>query len=197
MQDMCQICNQTYIQCHCVNSIMALMKTLINLPKIKSEYIDRERKTDIRIRKRPEVLSVYNSLTQRIFEKIIKYLPTGAEKITSLTEKLQSDNSENWSNATTTIRRILADFINIIDPQNLNSKPIEERLKKNIKNKKYNLMLKAHIKFIFNEASKGTHGNATKEDVEKLLIHVCLFLDEIDWHTVSTQTKNEEKLNEK
>ena len=60
----------------------------------------------------------FDKLVKDIVEKIVKYLPDGAEKINSSVDNLKSDNVEDWSNAVTTFRRILSDLAKSIKPKN-------------------------------------------------------------------------------
>ena len=41
------------------------------------------------------------------------------------------------------------------------------------------------MRHIVDEANQGTHKNIpSKKDAEKIFLHICLFLDEIDWDNI-------------
>ena len=133
--------------------------------------------------------SVSDNLVERSAEKVAKYLPDGAKKILSFMENIKSNNHEDWANATTTIRRILESLAKKIESEPDNNKKSDkyyEILKKYIK-KEYEEVSKIHMKFIVEDVNEGTHHKATRDDAEKLLLHVCLFLDEIDWGKVNSK----------
>lgn len=139
---------------------------------------------NIELKFKDDLNVIKNNLTERVAKNITKYLPDGIKKISSMLENLKSENPENWSLAATTIRRILADLAKKINQEN-NSDRYYEILKKCTKDE-HKGFCDVHIKFIVDEANKGTHQKARKEGVEKLLLHVCLFLDSLDWTKIDS-----------
>ncbi|MBC6415106.1 MAG: hypothetical protein GDA46_01770 [Bdellovibrionales bacterium] len=101
-------------------------------------------------------------------------------------ENLKSDNHEYWKNAETTARRVLKSLTKRIDPKNSSDKYFDI-LKKHIK-KEYKSIIEVHSKFIVDDVNDGTHSKktTTRNEAEKIFIHICLFLDEIDWDKVDS-----------
>ncbi len=128
--------------------------------------------------------SISNSLIKRSAGKISQYIPDGTKKIASCIKNIKSNDPEDWANTTTTIRRILEKLAKKIEPDN--KEKYHKILKKYI-NEEYKDACEIHMKFIVEDANKGTHTEATREEAEKLLLHVCLFLDEIDWDKVDNK----------
>ena len=127
--------------------------------------------------------SLSSSLIERVSNKISQYIPDGTKKITSYMENIKSNNPEDWANATTTIRRILSNLAKKIEPNNHSDK-YHTILKKYIK-EQYKDVVEIHMKYIVDEANEGTHKKVSnREEAEKILLHVCLFLDEIEWSKI-------------
>ncbi len=126
-----------------------------------------------------------DNLIKRIEKIIIKYLPDGAKKINSAMDNLQSTNPEDWANAETTMRRILSDLAKKLEPDNQSDK-YYTILKKYIK-EQYQKVSEVHMKFIIDDVNDGSHDKTNKDETEKILLHICLFLDEIDWSKVDAK----------
>ena len=126
-----------------------------------------------------------DNLISRISKKIIKHLPDGVKKLNSCIDNLQSTNSEDWANAETTMRRILSDLAKRLEPDNQSDK-YHVILKKYMK-EEYKGVSKAHMKFIVDDMNDGTHHQTNRDEAEKLLLHICLFLDEIDWNKIDSK----------
>ena len=77
-----------------------------------------------------------------------------------------------------------------IEPKNSSDKYFDI-LKKYIKGE-YKGIIEVHSKFIVDDVNDGTHSKktTTRDEAEKIFIHICLFLDEIDWDKVDSQTKS-------
>ena len=97
-------------------------------------------------------------------------------------DNLQSANPEDWANAETTMRRILSDLAKKLEPNNQSNK-YYTILKKYIK-EEYKNVSEVHMRFIVDDVNDGTHDKTKKDETEKVLLHMCLFLDEIDWNKI-------------
>ena len=128
--------------------------------------------------------SSIDTLIKRIEKVIVKYLPDGVKKLNSAVDNLSSSNPEDWANSTTTFRRILSDLAKTLEPES--KEKYFQVLKKYLK-EDYKAISEIHIKFIVDETNEGTHRKASRENAEKLLLHMCLFLDEIEWNKVDAR----------
>ena len=59
---------------------------------------------------------IFSKIQEKVYEKIGKLVPESVEKFNAVYENLNSENSENWSNAVHSCRRILKDLANNICP---------------------------------------------------------------------------------
>ncbi len=188
-----------------VNNNISINKTLENKLNLSSELVERKhfiheyllnKNTELKFEDGLD--SISDNMIKRVSKKITKHLPDGVQKINSAMENLKSDNHEDWKNAEITARRILESLAKEIEPENSSDKYFDI-LKKYMKGE-YKSVTPVHSKFIIDDVNDGSHSKKTtaRDEAEKIFIHICLFLDEIDWDKVDNQIiSNKENENKK
>ena len=136
-------------------------------------------------------------------DRIVKIIPDGVKKLTSIIENLKSSNEEDWSNAVHSCRKLLESVADKISPF---SKVVKKKGEKNIKLGKnnyinrlidfvekqsssntYSNIVGSHLKFlgdrldaVSNATQKGSH-NVIKErsEAERYFVYTSLILSDI------------------
>ena len=98
---------------------------------------------------------VFSSTLNSIKNRIVKIIPDGVKKITSIIENLKSSNEEDWSNAVHTCRKLLESTANKIFP------PTKKTIKKDGKDIKLgkNQYINRLIAFVEENVSSSTYSN--------------------------------------
>lgn len=157
----------------------------------------------------------YSKITSDIFSrtrnnvdsKIGNLIPLSVQKFASVYENLNSDNTEDWSNAVHSCRRILQDTADVIYPARddkvinpTSSKPKIIKLgpdnyinrliayvEENTNSKRFEEIVGSHMKYlgerldaIFQAAQKGSHDIiATREEADRYVIYTYLVIGDI------------------
>lgn len=149
---------------------------------------------------------IFSRIQEKVYEKIGKYIPDSVKRFNAVYENLRSENSENWSNAVHSCRRILKDLADAIYPskeaiqKEINGKEITiqldedhfinrilEFITQKSNSKTYNIIVGSHLKFIEDRLNsilggshKGTHKDITdKEEANRIVVYTYLLIGDI------------------
>lgn len=135
------------------------------------------------------------------------YVPKATEKLTAIYENLSSENTEDWSNAVHSCRRILQDLADVVFPPQADGRMIEQNGKRisiklgkenyknrlvcfvedNAKSKRFEDIVGSHLRFlgdrldsIFHAAQKGSHDVIlTKDEADRYVIYTYMIVGDI------------------
>ena len=149
---------------------------------------------------------IFSKIREKVNEKIGKYVPDSVKRFNAVYENLSSENSENWSNAVHSCRRILKDLADAIYPPTENIKKekdgkeliiqlddehfinrIVEFITQRSQSKTYKKIVGSHLKFmedrlksILGGSHKGTHADITdREEANRIVVYTYLLIGDI------------------
>ena len=141
-----------------------------------------------------------------INKKISKYVPDSVKRFNAVYENLSTENSENWSNAVHSCRRILKDLADTIYPPTENIQKeregkeitiqldeehfinrIIEFITQKSESKTYKKIVGSHLRFmedrlksILGGSHKGTHKDITdREEANRIVVYTYLLIGDI------------------
>ena len=149
---------------------------------------------------------IFSRIRQNVDRKIGAIVPESIKKFASIYENLQSDNSENWSNAVHSCRRILQDTADKLYPS-CSDKTVENNGKKqtiklgadnyinrlmayvteNSASKRFQEIVGSHLSYlgerldsIFKAAQKGSHDViSTQDEADRYVIYTYLAVGDV------------------
>ena len=135
------------------------------------------------------------------------YVPNATEKFTAIYENLSSENTEDWSNAVHSCRRILQDLAEVVFPSQSEDRMIEQAGKSipvklgkenyinrlvcfvqdKASSKRFEEIIGSHIRFmgdrldsIFHASQKGSHDVIlTKDEADRYVIYTYMIVGDI------------------
>jgi len=150
---------------------------------------------------------IFTRVRQRTDDKIGRLIPDSIQKITAIYEGLSSENSENWSNAVHSCRRILQDLADVLFPPTNDEKIVEVGGKKRTiklgkdqyinrimafvenssQSTRYENIVGSHLEFlgerldsVFKAAQKGSHDIiVSKEEADRYVVYTYLLVGDI------------------
>jgi hypothetical protein len=148
----------------------------------------------------------FSRIRESVDNSIGSLVPTGDQKVMSIYKNLESDSSEDWSNAVHSCRRVLTDLADAVFPpqvepryKNLNGKEIKIKLEQeNYKNRlicfvedhndseRFEDLVGSHLKFledrlesVIEAANKGTHSIITREEADRYVVYTYMIVGDI------------------
>ncbi|AKE51697.1 AbiTii domain-containing protein [Kangiella geojedonensis] len=149
---------------------------------------------------------IFSRIRSKVDEKVGYLIPDSVQKFSAVYENLRSENTEDWSNAVHSCRRILQDAANVLYPAR-ESKTIEVNGKKkeiklgadnyinrlmayveeNVTSKRFEEIVGSHMKYlgerldsIFQAAQKGSHDViSTQDEADRYVIYTYLVIGDI------------------
>jgi len=131
------------------------------------------------------------------------HLPKTLEKFVSVYEKMESENTEDWSTALTSCRRVLKDVADFLYPatdveieitkgkvikltDDKYIMRIKQFIKENQGSDSFNRVIGSNLEYIgdrldsiYAAASKGTHADVSREEAERYVIQTYLLLADV------------------
>lgn len=150
-----------------------------------------------------QVGSLFDETRLIVDKNISKVHPEGLKKLTSMLNNLKSNNSEDWSNAVHSCRRLLQEIADKIYPPSDKDKILESGksiklgpenyinrlvcfVEENLVSKTYAGVMNSEIKFtgerldaLFQAGQKGSHNSVTQYEAERYVIYTYLLIGEI------------------
>jgi hypothetical protein len=149
---------------------------------------------------------IFSRIRSRVDEKVGSIVPDSVQKFTAIYENLISENTEDWSNAVHSCRRILQDTADVLYPAR-ESKKIEVNgkdriiklgsenyinrlmayVEENVTSKRFEEIVGSHMKYlgerldsIFQAAQKGSHDIiASQDEADRYVIYTYLVVGDI------------------
>lgn len=149
---------------------------------------------------------IFSKIQEKVNEKIGKYIPDSVKRFNAVYENLSSENSENWSNAVHSCRRILKDLADAIYPPTENIQKEKEGIEITIQldeehyinriiefiaqkseSKTFIKIVGSHLRFmkdrlnsILGGSHKGTHKDITdREEANRIVVYTYLLIGDI------------------
>jgi hypothetical protein len=149
---------------------------------------------------------IFSKIQEKVYEKISEIIPDSVKKFNAVYDNLSSENSENWSNAVHSCRRILKDLANAIYPPtesiqkkvNGKEKPIQldedhyinriiEFISRKSESKTYKKIVGSHLKLIEDRlksilggSHKGTHKDIVdRDEANRIVVYTYLLIGDI------------------
>lgn len=149
---------------------------------------------------------IFSRVRNRVDDKIGSIVPDSVQKFTAVYENLLSDNTEDWSNAVHSCRRILQDTADSLYPPREDVQVGEGRSAKTIKlgpdnyinrliqyvtdnsdSERYEEIVGSHLKYlgerldsIFKAAQKGSHDEITSQDeADRYVLYTYMVVGDI------------------
>ncbi len=149
---------------------------------------------------------IFSKIQEKVNKKIGKYIPDSVKRFNAVYENLSSENSENWSNAVHSCRRILKDLADAIYPPTENIQKeregkeiiiqldeehfinrIIEFITQKSESKNYKKIVGSHLRFmedrlksILGGSHKGTHKDITdREEANRIVVYTYLLIGDI------------------
>ena len=149
---------------------------------------------------------IFANIREKVDENIGKLVPDSVTRFNAVYEYLNSENTENWSNAIHSCRRILEDLANAVYPPNEDKQKVIDGQETTIKLDKehyinrilefitessdsqtYQRVVGSQLKFIgdrlnslLNASHKGTHATiVSKDDANRIVVYTYLLIGDI------------------
>ncbi|NVM19607.1 MAG: hypothetical protein HWN80_18030 [Candidatus Lokiarchaeota archaeon] len=149
---------------------------------------------------------IFANIREKVDNNIGKLVPDSVTRFNAVYENLNSENTENWSNAVHSCRRILKDLANAVYPPNEDRKKVIDGQEVTIKldeehyinrilefitqtsdSQSYQDVVGSQLKFIkdrldslLNASHKGTHTTiVSKEDANRIVVYTYLLIGDI------------------
>lgn len=149
---------------------------------------------------------IFSRIREKVDSSIGVNVPSAIEKLAAVYENLQSENTEDWSNAVHSCRRILQDLADVIYParadivKNVNGKDrsiklgadayvnrIVAFLEEKSASERFNEIVGSNLSFIgdrldsvFQAAQKGSHANiVTQEEADRYVVYTYLIVGDV------------------
>lgn len=147
---------------------------------------------------------VFARVRERVDAKLAVFVPDAVQRLTAVHDNLRSENSEDWSNAVHSCRRILQDLADAIFPAIEEERTIEvdgkcQRVKlrqehyinrimafirDHSSSSRFEHIVGSHLSFIgerldavFRAAQKGSHGTIlSREDADRFVVYTYLIV---------------------
>ncbi|MFH4432812.1 AbiTii domain-containing protein [Vibrio diabolicus] len=149
---------------------------------------------------------IFSRIRSKVDEKVGSLIPDSVQKFTAVYENLRSENTEDWSNAVHSCRRILQDTADVLYPARepkvieINGKERKIKLgpdnyinrlmayvEENVTSKRFEEIVGSHMKYlgerldsIFQAAQKGSHDVISSQDeADRYVIYTYLVVGDI------------------
>ncbi len=149
---------------------------------------------------------IFANIREKVDKNIGKLVPDSVTRFNAVYENLNSENTENWSNAVHSCRRILKDLANAVYPPSEDKEKVIDGQEKTIKldkehyinrilefisqssdSQSYQNVVGSQLKFIkdrldslLNASHKGTHEIiVSKEDANRIVVYTYLLIGDI------------------
>lgn len=149
---------------------------------------------------------IFSRIRERVDDRIGEKIPIAVQKFSAVYENLLSDNTEDWSNAVHSCRRILQDMADAVYPAredkvvNTNGKPkiiklgpenyvnrIIAFLEENSHSQRFIEIVGSHLSFmgerldsIFRSAQKGSHSViVSREEADRYIVYTYMIVGDV------------------
>lgn len=149
---------------------------------------------------------IFSRIRSRVDERVGNLIPDSVQKFTAIYENLQSENSENWSNAVHSCRRILQDTADALypprEPKTVTANGKERKIslgpdnyinrliaytEENSKSKRFEEIVGSHMKYlgerldaIFQAAQKGSHDViSSQNEADRYAVYTYLIVGDL------------------
>ncbi|MDP3444491.1 MAG: hypothetical protein Q8T08_16655 [Ignavibacteria bacterium] len=149
---------------------------------------------------------IFSRIREKVDTAIGSHVPDSIQKLTAVYEYLQTDNTENWSNAVHSCRRLLQDLADSIYPSCDDKKITENGKEKIIKlgkdqyinrliafiqenssSERFQEIVGSHLKYmgerldsVFQASQKGSHDTiVSREEADRYVVYTYLIIGDI------------------
>ena len=149
---------------------------------------------------------VFSKVREGVDHQIGKYVPSAVKKFAAVHDNLRSENSEDWSNAVHSCRRILQDLADAIFPPQTNDRIINEGGKQrsiklgpdqyinrlvcfaqdNSESARFTDLVGSHISFLGNRldavvsaTQKGSHSTVKRDEANRYVLYTYMIVGDI------------------